>query len=164
MSQALSHIFPLDIMNIIYGYSREKTTSDYVYVYHRSANQLFYYYNQQLLSESRSHHLWTYDIWVNPSHPRIKAIEIRFDYDIQGNAIPNDISLADKSCFGIYRYPIKEGWGVAFHSKYLAFTIKTIDQMDHWELVRWKTFLGKLVTSAYLDIFLQNRLICLAQT
>ena len=163
MSIALYRLFPIDILNIIYEYSREKTTVDYKFQHYKSANQLFYYYNQPEQSNSISHHFWTYDMWIKPNHPTVKALEIRVDYDKSDKPMIAEISLADKSCFRIKGYLIKEGWALAFHPKYKAFTIKQKDALDVWELTRWNKFLQNLMTSAYLDIFWMRRLLALQQ-
>ena len=157
MYLALSPLFPTVIIDIIMEYSREKNISDYDYGSGRSASQLFYHYAEGNHSTTNSHHFWTYDIWIKPLHPKIKAIEIVVEYD-GSKPIPKDISLADKSCFGLYRYPISKGWGIAFHPHYRAFSIKTLKEMDTWEGQRWQAFQKKLITSAYLDLWLQTRL------
>ena len=154
----LLRYFPEVIIDLIYQYSREKTTEDYHYGSGRQANQLFYYYREGQWVGDLSHHFWTYDIWLKPLHPKIKAVEITMDFT-ERKANPRDICLADKSCFGICRYQISKGWGLAFHHKYKAFSIKTLEEMDIWERQRWGNFLTRLETSAYLDLWLQRQLI-----
>ena len=166
MTLAFYNKLPIELLKHIYSYSREKVVSDYDYLHHRQASQLFYYHNDGNGlnglnglngDQNASHSFWTYDIWVQPSHPEIKAVELTTHYNIDGKPCVKHISLANKECFQISKYEVENGWGLALHPDHIAFSIKLVKEMDIWERERWDRMLTRLYAMAYLDYRLEYR-------
>ncbi len=161
MSFALSQRLPAEIVKLIWEFAREKTKDDYQYRYHRDACQLFPYhtgmqgdyYGDDVVDFT----IWTYDIWVEPTHPCVKAVEITFGYRDQYPR-PQTISLANKRCFEMAKVSISRSGGgaLALAPDYSSFSIKQEAELDVWELERWTRFLQKLSRMALLDYHLSK--------
>ncbi len=118
MALALYHKLPIDLIKHIYRFSRNKGVTDYDYQIHRQACQLFYYH--QSSDQVNNHSFWTYDIWIQPNHPEVKAVELTIQYLRNGTPQVSHISLANKQCFQIGKYSVQQGWGLAFHQRVQA--------------------------------------------
>ncbi len=167
MLSVFSQRLPREIGKLIWEFAREKTREDYQYLWHREACQLFPYEVQsQGTGDGVDFTTWAYDIWVEPSHPCVKAVEITFGYR-GGLARPQTISLANKRCFEMTKMTISpspspsRGGALAIAPDYSSFSLKWETELDVWELERWTRFLQKLSRKALLDYHLlqyyQNR-------
>ena len=161
MSYTISRLLPLDIIDLIYEYKRDKCITDYDYKYYKSATQLFFYHNMQPLNDETinlSYHFWVYNIWLDRSHPKIKAIEIKYEYDLDDNPKMSVIHFINKQCEIISSYMIKDNWQIAFEPNYCAFSIKKDCDLDVWEKQRWELVKNRLNVSCFLDYYLQKNL------
>jgi hypothetical protein len=166
MSIALLSILNQDIIQYIYQYSREKTISDYDYLFYKNTHQLFFYHqnNQLDVGGQIDHSFWTYHIWIESPSTTLKLIEIKINYTKWGKTSPLHICGINKRLYHSpdKEYLISEGWGIAlakYKCKYNAFSIKEIKNMDTWEKDRWWQLLKKLEIMAYLDRFLKRLLL-----
>ena len=166
MLSVFSQRLPREIGKLIWEFAREKTRDDYQYRWHRDACQLFpyevqsqgdYYGAGDGASDGVDFTTWTYDIWVEPSHPCVKAVEITFGYRARLPR-PQTISLANKRCFELSKMTISpypsRGGALAIAPDYSSFSLKRETELDVWELERWTRFLQKLSRMALLDYHL----------
>ncbi len=168
MLSVFSQRLPREIGKLIWEFAREKTREDYQYLWHREACQLFpyevqsqgdYYGASDGASDGVDFTTWTYDIWVEPSHPCVKAVEITFGYRARLPR-PQTISLANKQCFEMTKMTISpspspsRGGALAIAPDYSSFSLKWETELDVWELERWTRFLQKLSRMALLDYHL----------
>ena len=151
----------------VYAFARFRTPDEYAYRYRCTKYRLFYdcmhpvptgFQRDAPNPASRSY--WMCELVAPaPLHAGLRllpaTLRVCFDYDEHGVPVLDGVRCYQDG--DVRRYPVADGWRVAFHANGRACDVVREATLDTWERARWNKRLARWRVAAYLDNFLQYR-------